>query len=180
MFGVDELKIDSTLIKTDNLLYLLMLNFNFPITHVNDRPRFERLLDVTNQYLTDMFRGSTLKYKINASYHLRHSETGDVRLFTGSFFMDRIKIDKTLSLSGSEFLTYDVQTFKQNVINCTNERHIRSVLLWTDLSSKWVFDSVVSIIINVQATVSHTIRFVQLHNLLVPPISIYPVPLPCL
>ena len=106
-----QLKVDITTISLDQPgFYLLLLNFNIPrsIVEENLPLSLEQVLIDVAKFLHHHFFPLPLYYQVTASYNLLNRETGDTRLFTGSFAPGSAN---TSSLSGDIFKTFRRDTF---------------------------------------------------------------------
>ena len=155
--GVDVLKVDQTAIPTDNSNYILISNINIPQNYLDNlQPILERVRQfIQNEY----YIGASIEYQFTATYTLRHTETGELRHWVGSFFPSG---NNRASLSNFRQFGFD---FIPHALNCLQRQNIINNLQWQGLNSKWVFDRLESIIVNVQAIVPihyHVLRHRQL------------------
>lgn len=124
---------------------LLIFNFNIPVEVVQND--FQNALERVRDFLSRQFAGrqDQVSFQITASYYLIHSETGEIRTWTGSF-----KSDLNTGIV-ADFEKFNENNFVRFVINsCQN---IEERLTWTNRDTKWTFDGLRSIIINSQIDV---------------------------
>ena len=166
MLSQQDLKVNATALHVHRDTYMLVLNFNFPKIFVQPRDEFNRLLDITANYLERQFYRD-FRYKILASYYLKHKQTGDVILFTGGFFLDRARLHRSTALSGEHWLPYEYRDlFKDDMLRCCDETYASRVLTWTDKDSSYTFDEISTYILSVQTTTTALNPFIQEHGLL--------------
>lgn len=162
-----DLRVDCTaLFNSARQNYLIIININYSFLIVSDAELFRQALAKTSVYIVDMFgRSFPIHYQVNASYYLRHLETNDIRLFTGSFFLSG---NRHASLSGPLFLNFDPASFIDSVLEVANIDRAKDTLTWTDSTSNWTFDSLHSVIISFQIARSKDHPFLHMHNLIAP------------
>jgi len=166
-----HIKVDITSVDATDGSYLLLLNFNLPKTVVEDNvpvSKVQVLNDIVT-YLEKHFSNLNIYYQVTASYNLTNKETGDKRLFTGSFCPSSAN---QASLSGPVFVTYSRDNFSVQVQSFTTEENILNCLQWPsggggDDNSDWEFSDLVSVIINCQVLVQSSHLFLKEQSLLV-------------
>lgn len=137
---------------------LLIYNINLPRNVVWSQSLWRDAIERTDRLIhNDLLPAYAVYYEITASYHLKNTETGEPRLWTGSFF-SRGNAHAQLGI----FREYD-ETFVDAVSNEIVELEDR--LAWFELDTKWVFDRLESVIINVQAEISSTHTTLQKRHL---------------
>ena len=162
-----QLKVDITTVGLDQPgLYLLLLNFNIPSSIVeNNLPlSLEQVLIDVARYLQDNFSLLDIYYQVTASYNLLNRETGDTRLFTGSFSPGSAHAS---SLSGDIFKLFKRDSFPRQVQQYTTQANILNCLERpNDTESKWSYQSLASVIINCQLQLEGNHTFIQEKSLL--------------
>ena len=162
-----QLKVDITTIGVDQPgFYLLLLNFNIPrsIVEENLPLSLEQVLIDVAKFLHHHFFPLPIYYQVTASYNLLNRETGDTRLFTGSFSPGSANIS---SLSGDIFKSFRRDTFPGQVQQYATQANILNCLQRpNDEDSKWTFQSLASLIINCQLQLKGTHTFIVQKNLL--------------
>ena len=156
----------TTLDAGEHEMYMLMLNFNIPKSVVEEDQPFslEEATEDVALFVDNQFLLEPVFYQVTASYYLRHRQSGDERLFTGSFCP---KANHTTSLSGPVFRLLRGATFSQEVRQFTTPQNILDCLDWPeDDESDWSFLSLASVILNCQVKLSWHNRFIRRHNLL--------------
>lgn len=129
--------------------YLVVFNVNIPERMVYDVAEFRRVLERTRDFLLTEFQGNVVYYQVTAAYLLRNTRTGETKLWTGSFFPRGNQVAHL-----SPFQTFDPATFVANVERDASADSIEARLTWTDHETSWIFDSLISIIVNSQSGVS--------------------------
>ena len=156
----------TTLDAGEHEMYMLMLNFNIPRSVVEEDQPFtleEALGDVV-LFLDREFSPEPIYYQVTASYYLRHRQSGDERLFTGSFCP---KAAHATSLSGPVFRLFEGDTFSRDVRRYTTPQNILDCLDWPeDDESDWSFLSLTSVILNCQVKLSWHNQYIRRKNLL--------------
>jgi len=151
--GPQEIKIDASCIDyTDtDRVKLLVLNLNIPQHVVQEEQRFNEILRGAANFFQAHFARDELVFQVNASYTLWNRSTGQVRLWTGSFFPGA---NCPLSLSGPVFVTFERDAFPAAVKYCSSENRISDTYEIGIEDSKWSFLALKSIIVNFQTRVS--------------------------
>ena len=140
------LKVDSTCLKISEEFCLIIYNINIPQLYLDDRGELSNVLDRIKQLLMQDFATLSVLYQISASYILKHSESGETRTWTGSFFAR----NNTLGVVAN-FQQFNAQNF---VIQSLNQLvNVEEKLRSNGLDTKWKFDQLLSIIYNVQCKV---------------------------
>lgn len=162
-----DLRVDCTaLYNVSRQNYLIIINVTYPLHIVTDEAAFRIGLIKTANYLTTTFgQTPSIRYQVNASFYLRHRESNDLRLFTGSFFLQG---NKYLSLSGPVFINFDATTFPDSVLRTANLDHAKTILTWNDSDSIWAFHNIHAIIVSFQLSKAKDHPFLMLHHLHAP------------
>ena len=167
MTSNQQLKVDITTVGLDQPgSYLLLLNFNIPSSIVEDNLPLllEHVLIEVAEFLQNNFSPLPIYYQVTASYNLLNRETGDTRLFTGSFCPGSAYIS---SLSGDIFELFERESFPGQVQqNATQANILNCLQRPDDDDSKWTFQSLASLIINCQLEVRGNHTFIQQKSLL--------------
>jgi hypothetical protein len=132
--GRDLFKVDITQVAVENSPnYLALLNFNIPA----DRPDFDGCLQNIVGFL-----------------HLRKPDTGEERVWTGSFLAGS---EQNCSLSGPLFLVYQRDSFLRVVRQSVTPENVEDCLSWKEADTEWQFSHLSSVIVCFQArlNVSH-------------------------
>ena len=147
------LKVDCTAFKfqkTPKSLpqYIVRYNVNLPAGIVYDiEEREEALQKVKTLLLQDFLVTDTVEYQITGTYVLKNKENGDTREWVGSF---------DITENSNPSVLADFQTFKsEDFVQISSEILHNADVQFTEngKDSKWVFDSLQSIIINVSVIV---------------------------
>jgi len=156
------LKVDSTcdFLRGEKKEVLIIYNINIPIYIVNHREELQNVLERIKNLLYNEFYENTVTFQITASYLLKHTETGQIRAWTGSFFVKNNTLAKL-----SPFLLFEKDSFiRKSLIEIQD---INNKLKLQNVDTKWRFERLESIIFNVQCKVNtnhHIIKYRQLCN----------------
>ena len=105
-----------------------------------------------------MFEEKEVVYQICASYFLRHTETNQEIIWTGSFFARNNNPSRLLS-----FQVFNVNEFVDICFEATD--NVDEKLRSTNFDTKWKYDRLISVIINIQAEVSRYHPILRERNL---------------
>ena len=143
--SVDHLKVDQTALPEHNGRFIFLTNVNVParyLDHADTRQTFERLGDFIR---TEYARAENIQYQLTSAYELRHSTTGQIRLFHGTFHPAG---NATAALTEFRPLGAD---FVDHALEHLTLRKIFAKLDFPDLDTSWVIHRVRSVIVNIQA-----------------------------
>lgn len=155
--GRDLFKVDITQIEIeDTSRYLALLNFNVPA----DRPDFDSCLLNVVSFLDRHFPAPqpVFTYQVTASYYLQKPDTGEERVWTGSFLAGS---DQNCSLSGPLFLVYERNSFLRVVRQSVEPNNVTDCLTWREADTEWQFSRISSFIICFQTRLHVTHPFFQ-------------------
>lgn len=143
---VEHLKVDQTTLSLDTSV-IFISNINIPERYIDEvRPVLERIYAFVSR---DYHGIEDIQYQLSATYTLKNKFDGELRLWSGSFVPQHIDSDlsriDTFHLFGPNFVDRLEQV-------C--DRHSITVkLLLHNVDTKWEFDSLTGLVINVQARV---------------------------
>ena len=167
MSGVTQLKLDvTTLRKTEENTVPVILNFNIPASVVEDNvpQTFDQVLNNIAEFLVKHFHTRDVIFQVTASYYLEHAETGDRRLWTGSFYPVG---NHSSSLSGPIFQAFqNSPSFVRRVKEFSLPQNIAACLRWGGEESNWRFESLASIITSAQVGLHENHVFLSANDLL--------------
>lgn len=159
-------KVDLTALPFVEASYLVFINFTLSVQECEDRAILALCAQLIEEYLQRhvLTAGVSVGFQITASFKLTHSDTGETKLFTGSFFNTSSVMN---SLSGNQFFPYRPESFRRHILNYANPQQAAQKLLQlaADLDTHWQFEQLVSIIINAQSVLPQGHPFVRLHRL---------------
>ena len=134
--------------RSDPNVHIVIYNITLPVTIVQNDVQRQLHLEKANTLLQDDFRNiQEVYYQVTGSYTLVNRTTGATQLWTGSFFTSYLHNPSIIQ----GFRQYDAATFVD-----TNFRLLdfaEQILRANGQDSEWVFESLKSIIFNVQAKV---------------------------
>lgn len=173
--GSQEIKLDITSSDVSYNEQLIVFNFNIPYRVCENNPElYSQVLNNIFEYLSFWFphqhqqnrRKERVTFKVSSTYYLRHSVTGELRRWVGSFLV-RDGHDRA-ALSGPIFysLGTDRAAFRAKIIECTRIENVSETLSWTDLDTVWVFDSIDTVVVNAQVIVENDHRILGRYGLL--------------
>jgi len=137
------LKVDTTCLKVDQDFYLIIYNINIPQFYLDDRGELTQVLNRIKQLLIQDFGTLNVLYQISASYILRHSESGETKTWTGSFFARNNTLGVIADFQQFNAATFVIQSLNQLV-------NVEQKLRANGFDTKWKFDQLLSVIFNVQ------------------------------
>ena len=135
---------------------IILFNFNVPADRLPDQAGVERILRQVETDFPPEDRARVvvpLYFQITAVYTLVHRETGEERLWQGSFNPRSRDLGQV-----TVFRPFDPQTFVQYTsTRCTVENVLHQLQNRADgRESVWIVDRLLSVIVSVQATVRAT------------------------
>ena len=151
----NDLKVDSTILNQTNDYWLTLFNVNVParfVTAANDNTNPEllnnaclKIIKFVNAFIKDNQNEQVL-FQITACYYIVNTKTGLQRLWTGSFsprenFAGQLK----------QFENYNASTFTNVVTRSCENFDVK--LTWIGTNTVWKFDSLESIIVNLQSPI---------------------------
>jgi hypothetical protein len=162
--GRQDLKVDITALKGNNRdpRYLVLCNITVPAFMVYNREsRREALQNIRNLIDRDFGRENRVVYQLSGSYTLRHTRLANItRHWTGSFFAH---LNSPAQIT--DFHTFHVENFIQ--IADAAMQDVDTKLTYTlAIDTEWAFDSLTSVIINIQAKVDPRDPLLRRRNLI--------------
>lgn len=143
---VQHLKVDQTAILHENS-YLLISNINIPVRFLNTLENngvLHRIIDFINQ---DYINIQNIYYHVTATYILKNSQSGATRQWSGSFSPAGNVLNAI-----QPFRLYSLASIT-NLPTVCNVNSTEAILRTSNLETVWKFESLTSIILNVQALV---------------------------
>jgi hypothetical protein len=142
------LKVDATFIRNNNDSKVFVIyNINVPEHYLAQQQELAGVLNRIKDLLIQQFPPSSVVFQISASYILEHVDTGQTKTWTGSFFAKHNRAGLI-----ADFLNFIPTTFVDTVLN--NLQHVDAKLRWNGLDTKWKYKQLLSVIFNVQCTIS--------------------------
>jgi len=139
--------------------YLVEYNINIPAFAVHDpgsrRDALERIRVLLE---TDFNPTDVIDFQITGTYVLRNTENQDTREWVGSFYAG---LHNPAIIQ--EFQVFDSQSFVNSVFLLLE--NVDEILLYNGRDTKWEFESLQSVILNVQSTVYKTHRVLSDRNM---------------
>ena len=154
--GVEHLKVDQTSLNLDNY-QIFVTNINIPERYLNQvRPILQR----ADNFILNEYEGAgRVFYQLVATYYLKHSDTGHLRHWGGSF------LPKEINLSSID----SFHAFGPNFVNrlelLCNKETLSEKLSLHNIDTEWEFHSLTSVVINVQAKVPDNFTTLVRRNL---------------
>jgi hypothetical protein len=145
-----EEKVDGLIVPTDDKnIFLAIYNINLPFRLFDTLESTSNVLERVKTLLMRDFADVPATFQFTASYLLLHRVTGEQRIWTGSFYP---RGNARSYLSG--FKHFEPNTFVAFGLNSL-ENVEYTLLNWPNRGdTSWVFNQILSIIINVQSLVS--------------------------
>lgn len=142
-----HLKVDQTLLQFDQR-YLLVSNVNIPLAEF---AQIDTVLTRVQQFIAQDYSGiplNSLQYQVCATYQLRHSVTGEIRHWSGSFNPRGNRLNIL-----SHFQPYQLGTFRAVVTHACTPGNVYNRLRFFHVATDWVFNGITSAIVSLQARV---------------------------
>jgi len=145
----DRFKVDVLVWKNDAQDFLFMANFNVPRENLRDGSLPARLgtirACIEEEFAFEIPLGRVL-FSVSACYSLVHAETGEQKLWTGSF---QPRANRSTQLR--PFRRYAPNNFATEVTAAVDEASVLQTLSWLGDDTKWTFEDLKSAIICFQA-----------------------------
>ena len=153
------LKVDSTCIKADPKNCIIFYNINIPQLYTQDRGELTNVLERIKIVLQRDFGNLSIVYQISASYILKHTESGQTKTWTGSFYAKNHELGII-----ADFQQLDPTTFVRHSLD--QLVNIDEKLRSNGFNTKWIFSQLLSVIFNIQCKVpsSHPIIVNRRHR----------------
>src|SRR6266404_6719183 len=144
----DSFKVDATIVPTREYTTVIY-NCNIPKVLVdNDESRRDALKIVRQLIITD-FPNSEVQVQLTASYILVDDNTGEEYTWIGSFWSDLNEGPAALT----PFFLFNANTFAATTFR--DSSNIEEVLRLGGLNSKWKFNRLLSLIVNINTRVQN-------------------------
>ena len=151
----NDLKVDSTILTQTNDYWLILFNVNVParlVTAANDNTNPQLLYNACTQIINfvnsfvEHNQNEQVVFQITACYYIVNTKTGLQRLWTGSF-SPRANFAAQLA----QFQNFNARTFSNVVTRSCENFDVK--LTWIGRDTVWKFDSLESIIVNIQSPI---------------------------
>ena len=148
-------KVDSVILppNRDNAR-IVIYNINVPQYMLTPEQTLVLVLERIKSLLVRDFNSLSVVYQITASYILTHSETGQLKTWTGSFFAKNNRAGLV-----ADFTNFNPISFIATSLDSLEDINLK--LQWNGLDTKWEFQQLLSVIYNVQCIVSNSSVFWQ-------------------
>ena len=155
----NDLKVDATTLKDEDSS-LVLFNINVPLRIVQGNPNeFYNTCVQIGQFISDNFHANdSIYFQVTASYYIINKQTGEGRLWGGSFSPRANSVAQLLP-----FQQYINNTFPAVVVRASSNAEEK--LVWIGRDTNWEFDRLESIVINVQSQIDNDHETLQRHNL---------------
>ena len=143
-----HLKVDQTVMHHGEYL-LLVSNINIPVDRLTTD--LDQILDRADNFVRQDYvnlHPSHIHYQVCASYEIRNTATGEIRHWSGSFNPKGNRLNIL-----SDFQVYSPATFKDEVTRACQPNNVYNKLRFFHVQTAWVFDSLKSVIVCVQANI---------------------------
>ena len=146
-------KVDSVILPPDrNNARIVIYNINVPQYMLTPEQTLLLVLERIKSLLVRDFYLLPVVYQITASYILTHSETGQLKTWTGSFFAKNNRAGLV-----ADFTNFNPYSFIATSIDSLKDIDLK--LQWNGLDTKWEFQQLLSVIYNVQCSISTSSTF---------------------
>lgn len=142
--SIEHLKVDQTAISLETH-QIFVNNINIPERYLDQiRPILHRAY----RFIESEYRNiGDVRYQLTATYYLKHSDTGHLRHWAGSF------LPKAENISSVDSFHHFGPNFINRLEVLCDRDSISGKLLFHNVDTKWMFDSLTSVVITVQASV---------------------------
>ncbi len=140
-------RVDATCGAVDSK-YIVIYNISIPKHMVDIDASRRAALETSKRLLEEDFPTAEVYVSLTASYHLRNSETGATKYWSGSFW-------GKLNSGPAEitpFLRFVPETFVATTFRLST--NIEEVLSWGGLETDWKFESLEALVLNVNVKVN--------------------------
>lgn len=139
---------------------ILIYNITFPAGVVGDPNTRLAHLERANRLISNDFGpNAVVFYQVTGAYTLVHRTTGAVQQWTGSFYTH--VANNPSQIQG--FRQFDPETFTQTSFQLLN--NVEAILASNGADSAWAFESLSSVIFNVQAKINKNNEIVRTRNI---------------
>jgi len=131
---------------------IVVYNFSIPIERAQSAETFETVRQLVNTDFPEQDRGRLvfpLYFQISAVYTLIHRQTGEERVWAGSYNPRARNLGEVTA-----FRPYDSETFlRYALVHCTENRILERLDSRTNgKESAWNFGQILSVVVSIQAT----------------------------
>lgn len=152
MSELDRFKLNGLVLKTDPDNFLAVLHFNVPLRYlVRDElaPKLERIRQVVDGEFEEEIARRKLYFSVSATYVLTHGQTGQTKLWQGSYSP---RNNENYYILPSQ--VFDSATFVQEVAPRSNVDLVSARLRVQGLDTEWQFSELKSLIYSFIASCS--------------------------
>lgn len=144
--------------------YLVIINFSITPQQLEQEQGAILCAQLIQNYLLEQFQQEVMiGVQVSASYYLKHLETQDRRLFTGSFFNTSAMSNV---ISGEQFFSFRVATWQNQFLQfCDVERASNILSNTAEANTKWAFDELKQIIFSCQMLLPAYHQFIHRNGL---------------
>ena len=148
-------KVDSTILQPyADRSRLVIYNINLPQHLLTSQDTLVPALERIKNLIEKDFEHLPVVYQVTASYILTRIDTGQSKIWTGSFFA---KNNSAALLSN--FQNFHADTFVATSL--VDLENIENKLRWNGVDTKWEFEQLLSVIFNVQCKVPNTFDWLR-------------------
>ena len=138
--------------------FMIIYNVNIPAEIVNNDIERQAVLERVKNLLVHDFRGENVVYQICAAYYLKHIDTNEEIVWSGSFFAKNNNPSRLLG-----FQVFDATEFVDICYDATE--NVDEKLRNNNFDTKWQYDRLISVIVNIQAEVPADHYIIRNRNL---------------
>jgi len=167
MSEVSFFKLDGLIIKDDHKSFYFMVNFNVPQRYLTDDDVASKKFEIMQKCILDEFeteidRG-VLKYSIAASCELVNRQTGETRIWEGSF---QNRTNQELYIKDD--VTFNKDSFVAEALESARAENVVRHLTWAGLNSVWNFSKLHSAIFVFQTRCYYAEHKFRANSLILP------------
>ena len=154
-----HLKVDQTAFEY-NYNYILVSNINIPTRYLSELANNGILPRIESFIIQDYGQGLDIYYQVTATYTLKHARNQTIKHWSGSFS----PLGNVLNTI-QEFQRYTNDTIDILPIVC-NQNSVEGILRTSNVDTEWKFDTLISVVINIQSAVPQEHNTLTRRNLI--------------
>lgn len=151
-----RLNLSGLLTRSGQAYRIAVLNANIPVERLQQREP----LELVRHWINHNFdQAEWISHQLNATYLIRHQNTGEIRLWAGSFSP---RFSQTYAWTRSQ--PYQSENFVNDILRDTKPTDIEVFLSLANPGSAWQFYKLQSVIISFNARLPLTNSLVRRHS----------------
>lgn len=160
-------KLDGLIIKDDQKSFVFMVNFNVPYRYLTDDSLAAEKFEIMKKCISDEFQQEIerrdLTYSIASNCELTNRQTGETRLWEGSF---QNRTNQELFIKDD--VTFETDSFVAEALESARAENVVRHLTWAGLNSVWTLSKVNSAIFSFQTRCYYASHKFRANSLILP------------